>query len=312
MSTHSTSTYFQHTLNRAITFVGRGLHTGLPVRMMIQPAPANTGHIFIRQDVPLDQAEVPARWNTVVDTRLSTTVSNRFGVKVSTIEHLMAALHACGVDNARIVLNGPEVPIMDGSSEPFVRLIRQVGLLEQKEERRVILVRKQVRVEEEGKSATFLPNPSPWIDMTIEFECPAIGYQQMSLSVDAESFERELANARTFGFEDQIQTLRKLGLAKGGSLQNAVLLNEKGVVNPEGLRHANEFVRHKILDAVGDLSLAGMPIIGRFNGVCSGHDLNNRLLRKLLQNTDCWTLTTARGAEEYWNWTQLEKMPSGW
>lgn len=312
MITHSPSQYFQHTLNRSISFIGRGLHTGLAIRMMIQPAPANTGHIFVRQDVPLDQAEVPARWNTVTDTRLSTTVANRFGVKVATIEHLMAALHACGVDNARIVLNGPEVPIMDGSAEPFVRLIRQVGLQQQEEERRAILVRKPVRVEEDGKSASLLPNPRPWMDMTIEFDSEVIGHQHLSVSVEAESFETELANARTFGFEDQINTLRKLGLAKGGSLQNAVLVNENGVVNAEGLRHADEFVRHKILDAIGDLSLAGMPIIGRFNGFCSGHGLNNTLLRKLLQSVDSWTLTTMRGAEEYWNWTRVQKMPSGW
>ncbi len=304
--------YFQHTLNRPISFMGPGLHSGQMISMVIQPAPADTGRIFIRQDVPSDQAEIPARWNAVTDTRLSTTVSNRFGVKVATIEHLMAALHASGVDNARIVLNGPEVPIMDGSSEPFVRFIRQVGICLQREERRAIVIRKPVRVEEEGKSAIMVPDNSSWMDMTIEFDSDIIGRQYLSIPLDRESFERELSNARTFGFQDQVDTLRKLGLIKGGSLQNAVLVNENGIVNPESLRHTDEFVRHKILDAIGDLALAGAPIIGRFIGYCSGHAINNALLRELLQNEDNWFLTTMRGAQSYKHWSGVVRMPGGW
>jgi UDP-3-O-[3-hydroxymyristoyl] N-acetylglucosamine deacetylase len=303
--------YFQHTLNQPISFVGPGLHSGQTVSLVIQPAPADTGRVFVRQDVPADRAEIPARWNAVTDTRLSTTVSNRFGVKIATIEHLMAALQASGVDNARMVLNGPEVPILDGSSAPFVRLIRQVGLCPQREERRVIVVRRPVRVEEQGKWAVMIPDAHPSMDMTIEFDSAVIGRQQLSIPLDRESFEGELADARTFGFQDQVDTLRALGLTRGGSLRNAVLVNEGGIVNPEGLRHPDEFVRHKILDAIGDLALAGAPIVGRIVGYRSGHALNNALLRELLQNEDNWILTTMRDAHNHLGWSGVVRMPGG-
>jgi UDP-3-O-[3-hydroxymyristoyl] N-acetylglucosamine deacetylase len=295
--------YYQHTLMGPIDFVGPGLHSGEMIRMTVQPAPVNTGYVFVRQDMPAGRAEVPARWNSVTDTRLSTTVANVFGAKVATVEHLMAALRASGIDNARILLSGAEVPIMDGSAEPFMRQIRRVGLCRQHEERRVIVVRKPVRVEESGKSAALLPDPDPSMDMTIDFDSGAIGRQQLSVVLDRESFERDLAAARTFGFREQVETLRKLGLVRGGSLQNAVVLDEDGVLNPEGLRHPDEFVRHKILDAIGDLALAGAPIMGRFVGHCSGHALNNVLLRELLHNENNWFLTTVRGAQSYFGWS---------
>jgi UDP-3-O-[3-hydroxymyristoyl] N-acetylglucosamine deacetylase len=294
------SKYFQHTLALNLTFVGPGLHSGLPVRMTLQAADPDSGIIFIRSDMPAFQSEISARWYNVTDTRLSTTISNRFGAKVSTIEHLMAALYLCGIDNARIVLNGPEVPIMDGSAEPFVRMIQQTGILQQNTERRAIVIRHQVRVEEQGKSASFLPAPVPWVDMAIEFDNAAIGHQELSVPLDRELLAFDVSAARTFGFQEQIDTLRKLGLAKGGSLQNAVLIGDNGVINQEGLRFEDEFVRHKVLDAVGDLSLAGMTIVGRFMGMCSGHGLNNQLLRQLLAQEDAWFLTTVSGAEEYW------------
>lgn len=300
------SKYFQHTLTHSLTFVGRGLHSGASVRMMLQPADPDTGIVFVRHDVPLHQAEISARWYNVTDTRLSTTIANRFGVKVSTIEHLMAALYVCGIDNARVLLNGPEVPIMDGSAEPFVRMIRQTGTRQQNVERRAIVIRRQVRLEENGKSASFLPAPTPWIDMTIDFDSAAVGHQELSIPMDRALLATDVSAARTFGFEEQIETLRKLGLAKGGSLQNAVLIGENGVINAEGLRYEDEFVRHKVLDAVGDLSLAGVTIVGRFVGMCSGHGLNNQLLRQLLQQDDAWFHTTVSGAEEYWTWTQSD------
>lgn len=286
----------QHTLNRPISFVGPGLHSGRVVSMVVQPAPADCGRVFVRQDVPADRAEVPARWNAVTDTRLSTTIANRFGIRVTTIEHLMAALHAAGVDNARVLLNGPEVPILDGSSAPFTQMIRQAGLFAQRAERWVIVVRKPVRVEDNGKWAALVPDVIPAMEMTIDFGDAVIGRQQLSLTVDRETFEHELADARTFGFRDQVEALRTLDLIRGGSLQNAVLVDKDGIVNPEGLRHADEFVRHKLLDAVGDLALAGMPILGRFIGHRSGHALNNALLRELLQNDAAWSLTTLRDA----------------
>lgn len=305
------SHHFQHTLNAPIDFVGPGLHSGEMIRMTVQPAPANTGCIFVREDVPSGRAEIPARWSAVTDTRLSTTVANRFGVKVATVEHLMAALHASGIDNARILLTGPEVPIMDGSSEPFIRQIRRVGLCRQREERRVIVVRKPVRVEEGGKSAALIPDPVPSIDMTIDFETRTIGHQQLAVMVSPESFERDLADARTFGFRDQVEILRKLGLVRGGSMHNAVVIDDEGVLNPEGLRRPDEFVRHKILDAIGDLALAGAPIIGRFVGYCTGHALNNALLRELLHNENNWFLTTVRGAQSYFGWNEIVGTQAG-
>lgn len=296
------SRYLQHTLALDVTFIGRGLHTGLPVRMTVQPADPDNGIVFIRSDVPLFQSEVAARWYNVTDTRLSTTISNRFGVKVSTIEHLMAALYVCGIDNAHIVLNGPEVPIMDGSAAPFVRTIQQAGTLQQNAERRAIVVRHRVHVEENRKSACFLPAPAPWVDMTIDFDHAAIGHQELSVPLDRDLLALDVSAARTFGFQEQIETLRTLGLAKGGSLQNAVLIGDHGVINPEGLRFQDEFVRHKVLDAVGDLSLVGMTIIGRFMGLCSGHGLNNQLLRQLLAQEDAWSHATLSEAEEYGVW----------
>lgn len=297
------SHHYQHTLSAPIDFIGPGLHSGEMIRLTVQPAPANTGYVFIREDVPAGRAEVPARWSAVTDTRLSTTVANRFGVKVATVEHLMAALRACEVDNARILLSGPEVPIMDGSAEPFVRQIRRVGLFRQSEERRVIVVRKPVRVADGGKWVALLPDPEPSIDMTIDFENSAIGHQQLTVTVSRESFEADLADARTFGFRDQVEILHKLGLVRGGSIHNAVVVDDEGVLNPEGLRRPDEFVRHKILDAIGDLALAGAPIIGCFIGYCTGHALNNALLRELLHNENNWFMTTVRGAQSYFGWS---------
>ncbi len=304
-----TSQYFQHTLAQTAIFVGRGLHSGESVRMVVQPADADTGILFVRTDVSPKQAEISARWHNVTDTRLNTKITNRHGVGVATIEHLMAALYVAGIDNARIQLNGPEVPIMDGSAEPFLRMFRKVGTRQQLAERRAIVVRQPVRVEETGRSASFLPAPIPWIDMAIDFEHTSIGHQALSIPLERELLSDDIMAARTFGFQDQIETLRKLGLAKGGSLQNAVLVGDEGVINVEGLRYSDEFVRHKVLDAVGDLALSGYTIFGRFVGMCSGHGLNNQLLRCLLQNEQAWTFTTLSAAEQYWTWTQSSLPP---
>lgn len=300
MKTKTRNPYFQHTLAKPIYFAGRGLHSGKTVAMTLQPALANTGYVFERLDVDIETREIPARWHTVTETRLSTRISNAWGVSVSTIEHIMAALFASGVDNCRILLDGEEVPIMDGSAKPFVRQIESVGLQQQKEERRALVITQPVWVYDRDKYAGFLPYPQQHFDMTIDFESSVIGKQNYSMPLDADFFDMEIAEARTFGFENQIETLKKLGLVLGGSLQNAVLVNDAGVVNEEGLRFKDEFVRHKLLDAVGDLSLAGAVIFGRFIGHCSGHGLNNRLLRSLLQHKNQWKYTTVREATEQW------------
>jgi len=292
--------YFQHTLQDAFTCVGRGLHTGLKVVMTVMPAEANSGYTFIRRDVHHAKNEIPARWYMVTDTHLSTTISNNMGVRVSTIEHLLAALHACGVDNARIVLDAPEVPIMDGSAKPFVEIIQRLGTRKQAHDRRAILVRKPVSVAESHRSASLQPSPVPWIDMEIDFASDPIGQQKISLPFTERLFAREICEARTFGFEEQIETLRELGFAQGSSLRNAVLIADSKVVNEEGLRRPDEFVRHKYLDVVGDLALAGAYIIGQFNGCCSGHYLNNSLLRDLMTNEQSRLHMTLRQAEAYW------------
>ena len=279
---------YQHTLKDSITIIGRGLHSGLKVIMTLMPAEANSGYVFRRRDVIPLRAEVPARWNTVVDTRLSTTVANAFGTRVSTIEHLLAALSVSGVHNARIVLDAPEVPIMDGSAAPFVDLINKVGLLRQTVPIQSIIVDKPVAIHEHSKQVSLVPADEFSIDMSIDFDDPVIGQQSMDIKINAEAFGQHLASARTFGFQEQLETLHKLGLAKGGALKNAVLIKDNKVVNAEGLRFEDEFVRHKILDTLGDISLVGASIIGKFIGRCSGHQLNNQLMRTLMNCEDCW------------------------
>jgi UDP-3-O-[3-hydroxymyristoyl] N-acetylglucosamine deacetylase len=289
-SQYSASDY-QHTLKDSITIIGRGLHSGLQVIMTLMPAEANSGYVFMRRDVTPLRAEVPARWNTVVDTRLSTTVANAFGTRVSTIEHLLAALSVCRVHNARIVLDAPEVPIMDGSAAPFVGLINKVGLQRQTALIQAIIVDKPLVVIEQNKHVSLVPADEFSVDMTIDFDDPVIGRQSMDIKVNEEVFSQQLASARTFGFQEQLDTLRKLDLAKGGTLNNAVLIKDNKVVNAEGLRFKDEFVRHKILDTLGDISLVGASIIGKFIGRRSGHKLNNQLIRTLMINEECWHYT---------------------
>ena len=279
---------YQHTLKDSITLIGRGLHSGLQVIMTLMPADANSGYVFMRRDVAPLRAEVPARWNTVVDTRLSTTVANAFGTRVSTIEHLLAALSVCGVHNARIVLDAPEVPIMDGSAAPFVDLINKVGLQRQTALIQALIIDKPLVIREHNKHVSLVPADEFSVDMSIDFDDPVIGRQSMDITVNEEVFSQQLAPARTFGFQEQLDTLHKLGLAKGGSLNNAVLIRDNEVINEEGLRYKDEFVRHKILDTLGDISLVGASIIGKFIGRRSGHQLNNQLIRTLMINADCW------------------------
>ncbi|BCD97869.1 UDP-3-O-acyl-N-acetylglucosamine deacetylase [Marinagarivorans cellulosilyticus] len=276
------SAFYQHTLRDSFSCIGRGLHSGLKVIMRVLPAPANTGYRFIRRDVKGDCNEILAAWYTVSDTHLCTTISNLCGVRVSTIEHLIAALHVCDIDNAIIVLDGPEVPIMDGSAKAFVELIDSVGLQQQAWQRRAIVVKKPLSVREGDKLACLLPYDKPWVKVEIDFEDPCIGRQSISTAIDYATVKRDIACARTFGFGEHINALKDLGFARGGSLENAILVNNGKVVNSSGLRYDNEFVRHKVLDTIGDLALSGAPIIGYFNGKYTGHALNNLLLRKLM------------------------------
>lgn len=289
----------QQTLADSFVCMGRGLHTGLRVVMSVIPAEENTGIEFVRRDVTHTDNVVLARWDKVSDTELSTTICNANGIRVSTIEHLMAALNASGIDNARVILDAPEVPIMDGSSAPFIELIHKAGVVQQRAERQVIVINRPVGVTENKASASYLPSAVPWLDMSIDFSQRLIGRQRLSLPFTSQLFCEEVAGARTFGFEEHLVELKRRGLARGSSLDNAILIANDRVVNREGLRYADEFVRHKFLDAVGDLALAGHYVIGQFKGHRSGHRLNNQLLRELFAS-NCWEMMPLRQAHDIW------------
>ncbi len=276
----------QRTLRSAIGCVGIGLHTGARVALTLRPAPVDTGIVFRREDVA-GARPVPAGVEAVADTTRCTQLAGADGTRIGTVEHLMAALSAWGVDNLEIAVDGPEIPAMDGSARPFFFLLGSAGIVEQEAPRRVLEVLRPVHVEHGERSATLRPHAGFAVDMTIDFAHPAIGRQRVAVDVDAVTFPDQLAGARTFGFADDVESLRAKGLARGGSLDNAVVVGPEGVLNPDGLRFEDEFVRHKALDAVGDLYLAG-PIAGRFEGRGSGHMLHVKLLRRLLAEPDAW------------------------
>lgn len=257
------------------------------------PAAPDTGLVVRRTDVASAESHIPLSWNRVVDGRLATTVGNEHGIYVSTIEHVMAALAGCEIDNAIIEIDGPEAPIMDGSAAPFVQMIDRVGVVEQHERRRAIKVLRPVRVEDGRKSMTLLPDDVFGIDFEIEFSSDAIAHQGLSVTLVNGRFRSDIARARTFGFEHEVTALRQAGYALGGSLSNAIVISGDRVLNEEGLRFRDEFVRHKILDCIGDLYLAGAPLIGRVRACCSGHDLNHRVLRALFEDDDAWCYTDA-------------------
>jgi len=280
---------FEHTLAAPAICAGVGLHTGARVRLSIRPAPARSGIVFLRTDVDGD-GRVPVTPESVVQTRLGTVIGNDAGVTVSTIEHLMAALAALGIDNAVIELDGPEVPIMDGSAEPFVSLLDRAGRREQDVPRRVIEVLRPIEVREGDKRAALLPSNRFEVSFEIAFASAAIGRQVVEVVADEDGFRTELADARTFGFLHEVEALRQAGLCRGGSLENAIVVAGDRVLTPEGLRRPDEFVRHKALDAVGDLYVLGMPLLARFEGVYAGHGLNNAIVRALLAQPSAWRM----------------------
>lgn len=300
MQTTQANACYQATIAKLTHFLGRGLHTNKIARLTLHPAEADTGYVFRRIDVTQVHNLIHARWLNVSDTHLSTTVSNCMGVSVKTVEHLIAALSACGIDNCRIDIDGPEVPIMDGSANPFVLQILAAGIKSLQQERMAVVITKPLWISEGGIKAGLVPYPEPAVDISIDFEQSVIGKQRIATTINSEIFYKHLSSARTFGFSEQIETLQKLGFAQGGSLQNAILIRNNAVVNPEGLRFENEFVRHKALDAIGDLALLGVKIVGCFVGQCSGHHLNNQLLRHLMMHSDSWKYVSYREAMENW------------
>jgi len=269
---------------------GVGVHSGAHARVVLSPAPANTGIVFVRSDVRGVDNQIPAHADYTASTNLGTTLRNAAGVEVATIEHLMAACAGLGVDNLIVEVDGPEVPILDGSSAPFVQVLLNAGLREQHLGQRVLRILQPVEVRMGAKSAALLPADGDGLDLdvTIRFADPAIGVQQKSVTLSRTSFLTEVADARTFGFMADVAQLHAMGRGRGASLDNTVVVEEGRVVNPEGLRFEDEFVRHKLLDAVGDLSLVGAPIAGRFVADQPGHALNASLVRALLDTPEAW------------------------
>lgn len=280
----------QHTIATEIFVDGIGLHSGAEVTMVLKPAPADNGINFIRTDVSGHNNVIPARWDAVVDTRLCTVIANEHGVSVGTIEHLMAALRGCGIDNVNIELDGPEVPVMDGSAAPFVEKIDEAGSLVQEAPRRAIKVLKEVSVEHDGKIVRLTPAIGSTFGGRIDFDHPSIGKQKYEIQLLNGNFRHDLADARTFGFAHEVEAMRQNGLALGGSLENAIVLDEHKVMNQEGLRYYDEFIRHKLLDAIGDLYLAGGPILGAYEADKPGHAMNNAILRKLFSTKDAYKI----------------------
>jgi UDP-3-O-[3-hydroxymyristoyl] N-acetylglucosamine deacetylase len=275
----------------AVRFAGVGIHSGRHVNVSLRPAPADTGIVFVRLDLG-ERGRIAATTEAVCDTRLGTVIANDAGASVSTIEHLMAVFAGTGVDNALVELDGPEAPIMDGSAAAILAAVDEAGVRRQDAPRRHIEILKPIEVAEAGKRAALLPAALFEMSVEIAFDSLAIGHQRIELALDEAVFRAELADARTFGFLADADRLRAAGLSLGASLENAVVIDGERVLNSELLRRPDDFVRHKALDALGDLRLAGAPFVGRYEASCAGHALNNTLLRTLFATPQAWRLVT--------------------
>lgn len=288
----------QRTPKKVIQATGVGLHSGEKVLLTLRPAPINTGIVFRRMDLS-PVIEIPATYDNVSDTMLCTTLQHQ-GAKVATVEHLLSAFAGLGIDNAYVEINSAEIPIMDGSAAPFVFLIQSAGIKEQSAAKRFIRILKPIRVEEKGKYVQFLPYNGYKVSFTIEYDHPVFNDKPQSAAFDfsTTSYVKEVCRARTYGFLADYEKLRENDLAKGGSLDNAVVVDNYRVLNEDGLRFRDEFVKHKVLDAIGDLYLLGSGLIGAFEGYKSGHELNNKLLRELMVRQDAWEYTYF-DAEDY-------------
>lgn len=278
----------QQTLKSDVVFQGAGLHSGAPVRMVLRPAPADHGVVFYRTDLG---ARITARWDSVVPSKLCTLVANAAGASVSTIEHIMAALAGCGIQNTLIEIDGPEVPILDGSAAQFVQGILNAGIARLSAPVRAIRILKTIEVRDGDAVARLEPSDMLEIDFEIDFPEAAIGRQSKSLNMSNGAFVRELSDSRTFCRNSDVMVMRQRGLALGGTLENAIVFEGDRVLTPGGLRYRDEPVRHKMLDALGDLALAGAPILGRYTGVRAGHAMTNRLLHALFADPLAWTLS---------------------
>ena len=278
--------HHQRTVAGEISCSGTGVHSGRTVNLKIKPAPPNHGIKFIRTDL-INAPSIPALFKMVTDTTAAT-VLGIDGVIVSTVEHLLACLAGLAIDNALIEIDSYEIPILDGSAFPFVDMINKVGIQQQEARRCFFIIKNPVTLEEGDKTAAIYPDDSFRISYSIEYDNDLIGKQEYSIEIDENSFSDQISRARTFGFYHEYQTLKNYGLARGGSLENAVVIDGQAVLNEDGLRYPDEFVRHKILDCVGDFSLLGMPVMGHIVASKSGHLFNHKLLKKLFASRDCW------------------------
>ena len=283
----------QRTIARPVASVGIGLHKGKPVHLRLEPLDTNAGILFYRKDLGVT---IPLQPEYVVDTQMATVIGKE-GANVSTIEHFLSALYAYGIDNLRVVLDDAEMPIMDGSAASFCMMLDEAGVVEQNAGKRILRIAKEVRVEQGEKYVALKPSETAAFDFTIRFDHPVIAEQRREFLFSKEAFVREIARARTFGFLKEVQYLRSRNLALGGSLENAIVLDDTKVLNPEGLRFDDEFVRHKILDAMGDMKLLGAPIMGRYEAFAGSHDLNHRLTLALLADTDAYETVTLQVEE---------------
>ncbi len=300
--------HLQRTLKKEIICSSIGLHTGRKVNMHIKPAAVGTGIVFVRKDLP-GACLIPATYDNVSDTTLATSLGTD-GVTVATVEHILSAFCGMGVDNAVVELDSFEVPIMDGSSLPFVKMLKDVGTHMQGKTKKLLVIKKPVSVKEGDANAVLLPADEFKISYEIDFKHVSIGRQSYSMVFSDEKYENEICAARTFGFLNEVEYMQAKGLALGGSLKNAIVLDEHKIINKEGLRFPDEFVRHKILDAIGDLFLLGMPIIGHFVAYKSGHRLNNLLLKELMLKADCWEIVDYFDKEETVRKRPSLKIPS--
>jgi len=273
----------QRTVAKRVSCTGVGLHSGAPVTLTLAPAPVDAGVAFVRMDLGV---EIPARHDLVVDTRLSTSLAVG-QARVSTVEHVLSALHGMGIDNCRVEVDGPEIPILDGSAAPFVALVNQAGVKVQKAAKRYVVITQPVEVRDGDKLARLEPADGFSVSFTADFGHPLITNQGFEVTISDRSFEREVARARTFCFRKDIEQMQSMGLARGGSLENAIVVDEYSILNPEGLRWPDEFARHKVLDAIGDLALLGRPVLGALTAVKSGHALNQALVKRVLADPSC-------------------------
>lgn len=285
---------YQTTIKKPVSLVGIGLHRGNPVNLTLEPLEAGQGIVFVRKDVGVSIPLIP---ENVVDTKMATVIG-KDGYSISTIEHLLSAIYAYGIDNLKITVDSDEVPVMDGSSASFCMLLDEAEIAEQDLPKRIMIIKKDVEIKEGDKYVKLSPSKDLKYDFTIKFAHPVIENQAYILEFSKENYKKEVARARTFGFLHEVQYLRSKGLALGGSLENAIVLDEKKVLNPEGLRFSDEFVRHKILDAIGDMSLIGMNFIGNYEALAGSHDLNHKLTLELLKDPENYEIVDIVGAKE--------------